>query len=419
MPNYKGLEYLRNKLISKRTRVLARYEFYEMKDSSDAYSPIIPVQLKALYRSTLGWCAKGVDAMADRLVFREFKNDDFEMGTIYKMNNPDTLFDSAIVGALIGSCSFIYISPDPVTKYPRLQVIDGSNATGIADPITGMLTEGYAVLERDTETDAPILEAYFIPGRTTFITSKRTWSQRNPAKYPLLVPVVYRPDARRPFGHSRISRTCMYLQSYAKRVLERSDVSAEFYSFPQRYVLGTDPAAESLDKWKAMMTSILEFTKDDNGDHPVVGSFQPQSMTPFLDQLRAAAAMFSGETGLTLDDLGFVTDNPSSSEAIKAAHESLRSAMRRAQRTFGTGFLNAGYLAACVRDEFGYERRQVYNTKVCWEPLFEPDAAMLSAIGDGAYKINQSVPGYFNTDNLQSLTGIDASEMEPPATEKE
>ena len=42
---------------------------------------------------------------------------------------------------------------------------------------------------------------------------------------------------------------------------------------------------------------------------------------------------------------------------------------------------------------------------------------MLSAIGDGPYKINQSVPGYFNTDNLQTLTGIDASEMEPPVTE--
>lgn len=416
MPNYMGLPYLRNKLAAKRTRVLKRYEFYEMKESSDARSPIIPAELKTLYRSTLGWCAKSVDAMADRLMFREFKNDDFEIGTIYKMNNPDTLFDSAIVSALIGSCSFIYISPDPATGYPRLQVIDGSNATGIADPITGMLTEGYAVLERDPETSNPTLEAYFTVGSTTYMSGTRTWTKKNPAPYPLLVPVVYRPDARRPFGHSRISRTCMYLQAYAKRVLERSDVSAEFYSFPQRYVLGTDPNAEALDKWKAMMTSLLEFTKDEDGHSPTVGTFTQQSMTPFLDQLRAAAAMFSGETGLTLDDLGFVTDNPSSSEAIKAAHESLRSAMRRAQRTFGTGFLNAGYLAACVRDDFGYARRQVYNTQVCWEPLFEPDAAMLSAIGDGAYKINQSVPGYFNKDNLQTLTGINASDMEPPVT---
>lgn len=50
------------------------------------------------------------------------------------------------------------------------------------------------------------------------------------------------------------------------------------------------------------------------------------------------AGLFAGETGLTLDDLGFVTDNPSSAEAIKASHENLRLIARKAQRTFGTGF---------------------------------------------------------------------------------
>ena len=34
---------------------------------------------------------------------------------------------------------------------------------------------------------------------------------------------------------------------------------------------------------------------------------------------------------------------------------------------------------------------------------------MLSSIGDGAIKINQAVPGYFNSDNLRDLTGIDKS----------
>ena len=35
---------------------------------------------------------------------------------------------------------------------------------------------------------------------------------------------------------------------------------------------------------------------------------------------------------------------------------------------------------------------------------------MLSSIGDGAIKINQAVPGYFNSDNLRDLTGIDKSD---------
>ena len=36
---------------------------------------------------------------------------------------------------------------------------------------------------------------------------------------------------------------------------------------------------------------------------------------------------------------------------------------------------------------------------------------MLSSIGDGAIKINQAVPGYFNKDNLRNLTGIEPSKM--------
>ena len=131
-------------------------------------------------------------------------------------------------------------------------------------------------------------------------------------------------------------------------------------------------------------------------------------MSPYTEQLRTYAALFAGETGLTLDDLGFVTDNPSSAEAIKASHENLRLAARRAQGTFGSGFLNAGYLAACLRDNFAYQRRQLYLTKPVWEPVFEPDAATISAIGDGVGKINAAVPGYFGAGNLRDLTGVDA-----------
>ena len=109
---------------------------------------------------------------------------------------------------------------------------------------------------------------------------------------------------------------------------------------------------------------------------------------------------------MTLDDLGFAGQNPSSAEAIKAAHETMRLTARKAQRTFGVGLLNAGYLAACVRDDFPYLRRQFYQTVPKWEPLFEPDAAQLSGIGDAAIKIQQSFPDYFTEEKLHDMTGI-------------
>lgn len=346
--------------------------------------------------------------MADRLVFYQFDNDNFDMNGIYAMNNPDIIFDSAVLSALISSCSFIYISKDD-DGFPRMQVIDGGNATGIIDPITGMLTEGYAVLER--KEGIPVLEAYFTREETIYyVNGKIGDTYKNDTPYALLVPIIYKPDAVRPFGHSRISRSCMNIQQSALRTLRRAEVSAEFYSFPQKYALGIDPDLE-IDKWQASMSSLLMFSKDSDGDKPVVGQFSQQSMTPYFEQLKMFAGVFAGETGLTLDDLGFPSDNPSSQEAIKAQHENLRLAARKAQRSFGTGFLNAGYLAACVRDEFAYRRRQVYLTKPLWEPIFEPDTTMLSGIGDGAIKSNQAVPGYFNKDNLRNITGIEASKL--------
>ena len=409
MPDYRGIDYLRNKLEIKKRRVNVRKHYYEMKEVSSTQSTVIPSELLFMYKSTLGWCAKAVDSIADRLLFKGFAEDNFEINEIFLMNNSDILFDSAILSALMTACSFIYISPDS-DGFPRLQVIDGGNATGVIDPLTSMLHEGYAVLKSD-DYGNPTTEAYFTEEYTEIYERRKglTARQSNPAPYALLVPIIYRPDDRRPFGHSRISRTCMYLQKFAKRTLERSEVSAEFYSFPQKYVLGLEKNAEQLEKWRATISSFLQYDQDENGNHPVLGQFQQASMSPFSEQLKTAASMFAGETGLTVDDLGFVSDNPSSSEAIKASHESLRLIARKAQRTFGSGFLNAGYLAACVRDDYEYNRRQFYLTKPKWGPIFEPDASALTVFGDGASKINAAVPGYFGRDNLEDLTGVEPS----------
>lgn len=368
--------------------------------------------------SMLGWIPKAVDSLADRLVFKGWKNDNFNLSQIFQMNNPDIFFDSAIISALIGGCSFVYMGLDK-EDFPRLKVIDGRDATGIIDPVTNLLTEGYAVLERDPKTDVPVLEAYFLPDTTTYIRKggdPETFL--NPAGIPLLVPIIYRPDAKRPMGHSRISRASMSLLQGACRTVKRSEVSAEFYSFPQKYIIGlSQEEDEAFEKWKATMSTFLTITKDEEGDSPTVGQFTQQNMTPFTEQLRTFAALFAGENGLTLDDLGFVSDNPSSAEAIKASHESLRLTARKAQRTFGSCFLNVGMVSACLRDNTAYRRQQFYQTEPMWEPIFEPDAAALSSIGDGAIKLTQAVPGYFNTDNLPDLTGIDPSQLPAPVME--
>lgn len=402
---YVGIAFLQNLLAQKRIRVWLRYQFYEMKNQAFDFGISSPPELK-YWNSVVGWCARGVDALADRLEFHGFRDDVFDLTGIYEGSNKDVLFPSAILGALIGSCSFIYISEDE-TGYPRLQVINGDDATGIVDPTTGLLHEGYAVLERNI-SGQPIKEAYFTKEYTAFYENGDLVDTREyRVKQPMLVPFVFKPDAKRPLGHSRISRACMSTVGSALRTIKRSEISAEFYSFPQKWATGIDPDAQEIDKWSAAMSAMMKFTlNEDNQDHVKLGQFTQQSMTPHVDQLKMFASLFAGEVGLTLDDLGFPQANPSSYDAIKASHENLRLTAKAAQKSFNVAILNAGYLAACIRDDYDYTRQQITVTTPMWLPPFQADVSMLAGIGDAIMKINESYPDYLTQEKLLELTGI-------------
>ena len=404
---YKGIAYLRNKLATKQSRVLTRYAFYEMKYTAKDFDISTPPKLRG-YKSTLGWCQKAVDSLADRLRFKRFDNDVLNFNGIFQNNNPDVFFDSAIHESLIGSCSFVYISQDTRGQIPKLQVISGAEATGIMNPFNGFLEEGYAILEKD-EHNKVSKELYFT-GEYTDLYEYGSFAERydNPTGIPLLVPIPYKPDAVRPFGHSRISRACMSYETSASRTLKRSEISAEFYSFPQKYVLGLGEDAEPMEKWKASMSAMLSFTKDEDGDRPVVGQFAQQSMSPHIEQIKMFASLFAGETGLTTEDLGFVNSNPTSAESIKASHETLNLIAKKAQRCFASSFLNVGLVASSLRDGQHYERSALKDVKAVWMPIFEADASMLSAIGDGVIKFGQVMPDFITKETVEQLTGIES-----------
>lgn len=402
---YYGIPYLQTKLNNKRLYVCNQYIFYEMKNITFDFGISSPPELK-YWNSVVGWCAKAVDSLADRLDFHGFRDDVFDLQGIYDLNNKDVLFDSAILGALISSCDFIYISEDE-SGFPRLQVIDGGNATGMLDPITGMLNEGYAVLERDEYGNA-IKEAYFTYEYTAYYENGNLVDVRtNKAPYPCLVPFVFRPDSVKPFGHSRITKACMSIVGSALRTIKRSEIASEFYSFPQKWATGLDPTVQEMDKWMAAMSAMMKFTLNEDGtDHVKIGQFTQQSMSPHVDQLKMFASLFAGECGLTTDDLGFAQSNPSSYDAIRASHENLRLTAKKAQKNFSVGIINAGYLGACIRDGVKYQRSQLSFTTPVWTPVFPADVSMLGAIGDAIGKINTAYPDYLTEEKLYEMTGL-------------
>ena len=130
-------------------------------------------------------------------------------------------------------------------------------------------------------------------------------------------------------------------------------------------------------------------------------------MSPHVDQLRMFAGMFAGETGLTLDDLGFPSDNPASSEAIKAGHETLRLDARAAQNDFEVAIRNIVYTAMCLKDGNNYNREAFARLEVKWAPVFEPDLTAIGAAGDAIFKINEAMAGAIDADAIRDLTGLE------------
>lgn len=393
------------KLGSKSPRVKLRYDYYEQKNLHADPSPVINQRDLLIYNSCLGWCTKAVDSLADRLSFAGFDNDDMQCWDIFKMNSKDILFDSAIRSALISACSFVYISTDKDGEV-QLQVIDGKNATGSIDPRTFLLTEGYAVLDRN-DMGAPTLEAYFTPDETLYIENgKPAYSVVNPTGYPLLVPIIYKPSDKRLFGHSRISRTCMNEMDQARYCLTRAAVTGEFGTIPQKYILGLSPDAE-FDTLKNTYKSFLAIDKDADGDKPVIGQFSQLSMTPHIDSFNMHVRNFAAETGLAPEDLGYVGGNtPTSSEAIKASHAELARIARKAQESFGVGFSNVALVSACLRDETHYKRSLIADMVPVWYPSFEMDNSAMSSFGDGIIKLSQAVPDVITPKLIKRLTGL-------------
>jgi len=104
----KGREYLRNHLALKRNRVLLRYKYYDMKNGIKYFRTLIPAEFMWM-AETLGWCGKAVDSLADRLSFREFKNDNFDLNSIFAMNSADIFTELRILSTMVENIRIVTV----------------------------------------------------------------------------------------------------------------------------------------------------------------------------------------------------------------------------------------------------------------------------------------------------------------------
>lgn len=324
---------LHDKLNRLKKRNRLRYRYADSKKTLDQVGFSIPPHM-ASFQAVLGWPEKACGVLTRRLRPRLFAT----VGGSSLLDDVNRHFASAdvqlvermaIEAAARYGVSFVFTTAgDTSIGEPEVlhSVCSALTATALQDPRSRRIMAALEVVEGGFNL--------CLPGVTLFVGRRgNRWVvledfKTTPGRV-LCTAYVIGGQVDALFGKSRITRPVMALTDMAVRVMLRQEVSAEFFSSPQRYMLGATEDmfvganGEPRTGWETVLGSLLVAPDDEDkyeNQRVSVGQFSQMSMQPHSDHLRSVAMMFSGETSIPASYLGILHDNPSSAEAI-TAHE--------------------------------------------------------------------------------------------------
>lgn len=335
------LDVLLAQLKEKSARNCLRAAYYDGKNAVRDLGISTPPTMRRL-ATVLGWSGKAVDILnrrcnLDGFVIPGVDADSMGLGDLWRGNYLDLEAPQAGVSSLIHATAFLITTQgDETASEPPVLITarDALSGTGEWDKRRRVLRSFLSVIDVDKDGNPTEMVLYLHGLNVSMVKDDGVWSvERSEHAFGLPVePLVYQPRLGRPFGSSRISRAVMSLHDSALRTVIRSEVTAEFYSAPQRVLLGADESAfKNADgtmktTWQAILGRIWAITDDDDQETPraEVKEFTQASQQPHVDQLRAWAALFAGETSIPVTSLGITTDaNPASAAAYDASREDL------------------------------------------------------------------------------------------------
>ena len=302
--------------------------YYNGKNVLKDFGISIPPQLLNV-ETIVGWPQKAVDTMAVRCRFDGFSANDREVQSL--LDGVDSRsrfrvkFRQAVQSTLIHSCSFATVAVDEDGR-AVVEFASAERAAAFWDDAKGRIAYGMVI--DDFMNGAPHALTMYTDDAAVHCTIEDGWFDWRAEPYrmgrPTMEAIVNRPTFDKPFGQSRINRAVMSITDSAVREALRTEISAEFFTSPQKYLLGADPDAfANKTKWEAYIGNIFAVGRDENGELPSFGQLSQGSMQPHTDYMRSLAARFSGETNVPISTLGVIHDNPASAEAIYAASEPL------------------------------------------------------------------------------------------------
>ena len=371
------------------------------------------------------WARKAVTSVSERVRMDGFVFEgDYEdpaLASVLAANDLNGEFNRHVASELTHGCMFATVQRDGASVSVRMH--SAKTSAAIWDTAAGRIGSGLVLADvrRFDWSSAPVPSQVnmHLPGRVVVIrrTGPASWAAETmatPIDRPMMEAFCFRATGTKPFGETRITPTVRYLVDEVERTMRYMAVSSAFYATPQRYLMGlTDEQYDAMvgNKWQAYIGSMLLGTRDDDGNTPTAGQFSATSPQPYIDAIQTYAKLFSGATGVPLNSLGIVQDNPSSAEAIDAQREDICTAAEDCIESNRASMREVALMAMAVAgnttvDALTDEQRTV-------TPHFRnPRTPSLASTADAMVKIAGVLDGFSQTREFLTGMGFEAAEVE-------
>ena len=374
------------------------------------------------------WARKAVTSVSERVRLDGFSfpggADDPALAAVVRSCRLVDSFNRHVASELTHGCIFAVVGRG-ADGHAYVRIHTAEDSAAIWDHARQRIAAGFTVADArrtgwSPNAPVPVQLNMYLPGRMVVLrrSGSCTWRAEAlslPMERPMMEALCYRPTGTKPLGQSRITPAVTYLVDEVERTLRYMAVSSALYSRPARYIMGL--SEEQFDelvkngKWGLTIGSMLLGTMDADGHTPTTGQFPATSPQPYIEAIQAYGKMFSGATGVPLNSLGIVQDNPSSAEAIAAQREDVCVAAEDCIETNRAGLREVALMAMAVEENRRLE--DLSDEQKAVMPHFkDPLQPNLAARADAMVKIAGALPGFAGTRYFLEALGMDPADID-------